>query len=539
MIVGVLKALFTVDASKFVSGMQKVKSSTKQAENGIKKASTSLVGFKTKLAATATVAIGAATKLTRMAREVESIDKKLLFATGSAEEAGDAFSYLQEEADRLGVSLKVLAKEYGNFVAASKSANMTTEDVRAVFSSVAEAAAVLRMDTQATKLSFLALSQMMSKGVVMSEELKRQLGDHLPGAAQIMAKALGVNVREMNKMMQTTGLMSSEVLPMFAKTLHQDMVPGLKELDSSLSAAVGRMQSAWFEFSRLFLGEQSLITQSLKAMTNAASSLLKTLTEGVDPGTILGGTSKELDRLSDLYNDKKEEIVSIEKEVQEALYEVDYDGMQKRIKLQEAAFMKEKALFEERHADIIGFFENTLDSTLHLMQTWATGGKVSFKDFTDSILKDMMRIVHQALVAKPLMDALRSFLDVSEQAPLGRKSTGGFFSTLFSFLGSGFKSPTKAFADGGVISEPVAGVGLSSGNRYTFGEEGREAVVPLKGSKVSEPTSNNVVNVNINALDSRSVAELMRSNPAAVTAPIVDALQGGDRGLMTAMRGAM
>jgi len=537
MIVGVLKALFTIDASQFVSGMEGVKSSTKQAEKSIKSASNSLLGLKAKLMITGIAAIGTAAKLTKVAREVESIDKKLLFATGSIAAADDAFSYLREESDRLGVSLKVLAKEYGTFVAASKSSKMTVDEVRSVFTAVAEAAAVLRMDTEATKLSFLALSQMMSKGVVQSEELKRQLGDHLPGAAQIMARALGVNIREMNKMMMTTGLLSSEVLPMFAKTLHEEVVPGLEELDGSLAAAVGRMESAWFEFNRLFLGEESLITQSLKLMANTATGLLDAVTHGFDAGSLLAGTVQELDRLSELYNNVGKEIVSIEEEVQKKLYEVDYDGLQKRIKIQQAAFNEEKRLFEERNKDIIDFFDNTLDSTLSAMQEWATGGKVSFKDFADSILKDMMRIVHQALVVKPLMEALRSFLDVKEQ---GGDFGGGFFSTLFSFLGSGFKGQTKAFADGGMITEPVAGIGLSSGTRYTFGEEGREAVVPMKKtSSPDQPSGTNIVNVSINALDSRSLSELMRDNPSAIVAPIADALQGGDRGLIAAFRGAV
>jgi len=537
MIVGVLKALFTIDATKFVSGMEDVKSATKQAEKSIKSTSSSLLGLKSKLMITGAAAIATAVKLTRIAREVESIDKKLLFATGSIGAAEDAFSYLRKESERLGVSLKVLSKEYGTFVAASKSSKMTVDEVRAVFTAVAEAAAVLRMDTEATKLSFLALSQMMSKGVVQSEELKRQLGDHLPGAAQIMAKALGVSIREMNKMMQTGGLLASEVLPMFAKTLHEEVVPGLEELDESLAAAVGRMQSAWFEFNRLFLGEESLITQSLKLMANTATGLLDAVTHGFDTGSLLAGTVQELDRLSDLYNNVGKEIIEIEEEVQKKLYEVDYDGLQKRIKIQQAAFNEEKRLFEERNKDIIDFFENTLDSTLSAMQEWATGGKVSFKDFTDSILKDMMRIVHQALVVKPLMESLRAFLDVKEQ---GGDYGGGFFTTLFSFLGSAFKGGTKAFADGGMITEPIAGIGLSSGTRYTFGEEGKEAVIPAKDMKQTESAgAGNVVNVNINALDSRSVAELMRDNPNAVIAPISDALQGGDRGLMAALRGAV
>jgi tape measure domain-containing protein len=544
MIVGVLKALFTIDSSQYTAGIKNMESSTGRAEKSIKSASRSLIGLKAKLIGAGIAAVALGMKLSKAAREVEAIDHKLRFATGSTEAANEAFEYLRDDAQRLGVSLRVLAGEYANFVAASKSANMTTEEVRSIFTAMSEAAAVLRMDVTTTKLAFKALSQMMSKGVVMSEELKRQLGDHLPGAAQIMAKTLGVSVREMNKMMMTSGLLSSEVLPMFAKVLHEEVAPGLELLDKSLAAATGRMQTAWFEFQRLFLGEDSLVTQSLILMTNTATGFMDAITKGFDTGSLLAGTVAELDRLNTVFEEKTEELVKIEEEKEEKLYQVDFDGMQKRLTLQQTIFNKEKALFEERNSEIIGFFENTLDTTLSLMQDWATGGKISFKDFTDSILKDMMKIVFQALVVKPLMDSLRGFLDVSEQGSnLGtggpRGSAGGFFSALFGFLGNAIGGgDVKAYASGGVISEPISGIGLSSGSKYMFGEAGAEAVVPLSKGGQTEGKATNI-NVNINAIDSQSLTELMRDNPQAVTIPIIDAMQGGDRGLTAAMRGAL
>jgi hypothetical protein len=42
---------------------------------------------------------------------------------------------------------------------------------------------------------------------------------------------------------------------------------------------------------------------------------------------------------------------------------------------------------------------------------------------------------------------------------------------------------TNWYGDGGLIKEPVLGVGLSSGRRYGFGEKGDELVTPLRKSK--------------------------------------------------------
>jgi hypothetical protein len=47
--------------------------------------------------------------------------------------------------------------------------------------------------------------------------------------------------------------------------------------------------------------------------------------------------------------------------------------------------------------------------------------------------------------------------------------------------GGGIPGNFRQMATGGVLTEPVMGVGLRSGTQYTLAEQGPEAVVPLKG----------------------------------------------------------
>jgi len=47
------------------------------------------------------------------------------------------------------------------------------------------------------------------------------------------------------------------------------------------------------------------------------------------------------------------------------------------------------------------------------------------------------------------------------------------------------------------------------------------------------------INLTINAVDSKSVTDLLRSNPQAVTIPLVEALSAGDRGLSASIRTAV
>lgn len=630
MIVGTLTALFTLDSKQFTAGMKNVDSAAKKAEASIKRTKAAIAGFATKLAAVGVGAVAAGVGVSKAAMEIEAIQHKMKFATGGIKESDEAFAFLRGESDRLGVSLQILGQEYGNFAASSKATTLSTKEMQNIFSAVTEASAVLRMDASATKLSFKALSQMMSKGAVQAEELKMQLGDHLPGAVQIMAKALGVTTKELNKMMEQGELLAVDVLPLFAKTLREDLLPSIKQLDESFSASVGRMKTSWYELKVVLLGEASLIKKALGLTVDTISGFMKVFSEGVDSSSLLGGTIQELERLPIALEKQAEEVLMIEERKQENLRKIRsearreritlqnqqlaeerallvenasqqietakalvaaekallddiekerYKAMQKRASQMDEEFANEKEAFEARNSDILGFFDNTLDSTLGMMQTWAAGGELSFKDFADSIIKDMTKIIFKAMVAKPLMDSLRGFLDAGEQASgtgVGTE-TGGFLTKLIGFAGSALTggTATKAFASGGIINEPVAGIGIKSGTKYTFGEKGDEAVVPLNGrTEAASPfespmhsgegeaknsydkrlndnseenttnneentTNNNSVNITISAIDSKSITELMRNNPQAVTIPIIDALQGGDRGLTAAMRGTI
>lgn len=69
--------------------------------------------------------------------------------------------------------------------------------------------------------------------------------------------------------------------------------------------------------------------------------------------------------------------------------------------------------------------------------------------------------------------------------------------------------PYVGYAEGGVIHEPIAGIGLRTGTQYAFGERGAEAIVPLNGrASGSGSASGTQVIVQI-YLDSRQVSNVV------------------------------
>ena len=103
--------------------------------------------------------------------------------------------------------------------------------------------AVLGRGTEDQRLAFLALEQMMSKGVVSAEELRRQLGERLPGAVSMMAEALDVTVAELQDMLKAGEVLSNEALPKFAQVLEQRFSGSLERTFNRAGSNLGRLQT--------------------------------------------------------------------------------------------------------------------------------------------------------------------------------------------------------------------------------------------------------------------------------------------------------
>ena len=71
--------------------------------------------------------------------------------------------------------------------------------------------------------------------------------------------------------------------------------------------------------------------------------------------------------------------------------------------------------------------------------------------------------------------------------------------------------PIQTMANGGILNEPVRGIGQNTGRGYLMGERGSEAVVPLNNNKGIG--SSTVVNININNMsgDRQDVEKLRKT----------------------------
>ena len=219
------------------SNNKKVKDSFSGATEGIKNL---VVGYLSLNAAIQAVGASFDTAL-----KLDAINSALSAVLGSTEAAAAQFQQLSQFADQYGLNLVAVGEAYKNFAAAAVSANVPLEQTNYIFESVAKAASVLKLSNEDLKGSLNALSQMISKGTVSAEELRGQLGERLPGAFNLAAKAMGVTTSELGKMLENGEIMAGDLLPKLALELNKTFGDKIDGKVDSLQASVNRLSNSF------------------------------------------------------------------------------------------------------------------------------------------------------------------------------------------------------------------------------------------------------------------------------------------------------
>ncbi|RLA04917.1 MAG: hypothetical protein DRQ47_02495, partial [Gammaproteobacteria bacterium] len=193
----------------------------------------------------------------------DSLHFALVKTSGSMMEAANSQRFLFRLAEDFGVELVATTERFIKFSAAARQSGLSIKDTEAIFKSMTKAAGVLGLKTDETRGIYLALEQMLSKGKVTTEELRRQLGERLPGALGIMAASMGVSLTQLDKMLKKGEVLSAEVLPDFA--LAVEAAYGIETVDkiNTVVAAQNRMTTNWQKFVKSFTEDDSKIKATM------------------------------------------------------------------------------------------------------------------------------------------------------------------------------------------------------------------------------------------------------------------------------------
>lgn len=153
--------------------------------------------------------------------EAEKFTRTMTLLKGSSTAAATEFAYVRDVANRLGLEIGSTASAYASLTAATNGTNLQGEGTRVIFEAVARAMAALGRSSEETSGAFLAITQIISKGKVSMEELSGQLGERLPGALQIAARAMGMTTEALIDLVSKGGVPAEKFLPLFAAELNK------------------------------------------------------------------------------------------------------------------------------------------------------------------------------------------------------------------------------------------------------------------------------------------------------------------------------
>lgn len=179
--------------------------------------------------------------------QLERLDKSFTAIYNSSSAARQQLEFVRQTSMELGQEFYSSAEAAKTFFAAGQGTSLSGQ-LNQIYTGFSKAGAALALSSDDMQGIFLALGQSMSKGKVQAEELRGQIGERLPGAFQIAAKAMGVSTAELDKMMADGKLLTDDLLPKMAQALEDRYGKAAESAADTVQAAINRMSTAWTEF---------------------------------------------------------------------------------------------------------------------------------------------------------------------------------------------------------------------------------------------------------------------------------------------------
>jgi tape measure domain-containing protein len=172
---------------------------------------------------------------------------------GSQAEFARAQAAITSANERLNIPLLEGTQSFTQLAAAVVGAGGNINDAELAFNAVNSAIKATGGNSRDVEGALLAITQVFSKGKVSAEELRRQLGDRLPGAFNLFAASIGKTGPELDKALQD-GKVTLNDLMTFLLELEKRYAETAEEIAGSSQDAGARLTKAW-EQARLAVGK--------------------------------------------------------------------------------------------------------------------------------------------------------------------------------------------------------------------------------------------------------------------------------------------
>jgi tape measure domain-containing protein len=216
--------------------------------------------------------------------QLQSFRNTLSAISPTAQEAANSSQFILSVVDKYNVPLQSARDGFTKLYASMAPTGFSGNEIRDLFLGISQAAATFGMSADKVDRVTYAFAQMASKGQVMSEELKGQLGDVLPGAMGIFAKAAGFEgadaIQKFGKALEDgafKGKPMRDLLKNVTIELKKEFGPGAEGAARTYQGVMTRMANST---KLLYESFEPVAINFLNSIVVPITSGLKTVTDG-------------------------------------------------------------------------------------------------------------------------------------------------------------------------------------------------------------------------------------------------------------------
>lgn len=234
-----------------------------------------------------------AASISKAGIELDALQNTMLAATGGWESGGREIKWVIDMSNRLGLAFGDVSDSYAKFMTSFTRSGGTISQSRQIFEDLSTAMVSLHLPAERMQGVFVALEQMANKGTVQAEELKRQLGNALPGAFELAAESMGILPARLMDLMKKGEVFSKDFLPAFAATVKAALGQSIDIASMQFNASINRLATAT-DLLKMNLGQmvnEALLplVNGLVTVTNALAKTAQFFNENTVASNLLKG----------------------------------------------------------------------------------------------------------------------------------------------------------------------------------------------------------------------------------------------------------
>jgi len=254
---------------------------------------------------------------------LQSFNNTLKAISPSAEAAADSNAFILDIVNRYNVPLQSARDGFTKLYASMAPAGFEGDQIEEIFLGISQAAATFGMSSDKVDRMNYAFAQMASKGQIMSEELKGQLGDVLPGAMGIFAEAAGLEgpdaIQKFSKALEDGAFQGENMVALLknvGQVMQDEFGPGAEGAARTFQGLMNRMQNS---MTLLYEAFEPVAVQFLNAVVVPMTQGIKTISDGVSAyfSQTAASTSEgqafanQLKSLEGAFNGIKENVIGV------------------------------------------------------------------------------------------------------------------------------------------------------------------------------------------------------------------------------------